>query len=188
MRQALVFVHNISTRSKPRRPIMKRTTSLLILACLLVVLLAIGGFATVSTANAQLGNNGVPVRCYNAITSGQQLNLLCRAADGTTFTNVPTGHYLLVTDVRIDPVGIPDPTGWVVRLANGVSSGPDGNYLYFRGPTIVSVGEHFTTPYLLLSQGEHLQASPTGLPGGGTDVYVSGLLTTNYFYAPLIAK
>ncbi len=143
---------------------MKRSTmSIVLLACLVVVLLIVTAFTAVSSANAQLGNSGVPVGCWNSISSGAQGNLSCNAADGITFTDVPTGHYLLVTDVLVEPSGSLDPGGWAVGLANSGSTGPDGNYLAFRAQTLVSLGEHFTTPYLVLYQGQHLRASPTGL-------------------------
>lgn len=189
IRQAFVFVRNTCTHSKPRRQIVKRATmSFVLLACLVVGLLIVTAFTAASSANAQLGNTGVPVRCRGELSSGNSDNLSCKAADGTTFTNVPTDHYLLVTDVLVDPGGPPD-TPWVATLLNSATTWleADGD-LSFSAPNLVTVGEHFTTPYLVLHGGQYLHWSITGLPGGGAGIFVSGLLTTNYSYAPLIAR
>ncbi len=88
---------------------MKRTTvSLVMLACLVMASLIIAGFTAVSSANAQLGNTGVPVSCFGSANPSNFADLSCTAADGTPFGTggtVPSGHYLLVTDVQVMPFG-----------------------------------------------------------------------------------
>lgn len=77
--------------------------------CLAVIALA-AVWLLAAPAQAQLGNNAIPVRCSPAtqdgIISGAAF-FRCVAADGTAFGNngqaVPNGRYLLVTDITLTP-------------------------------------------------------------------------------------
>ena len=77
--------------------------SMLVLVVVLAVLVVIWLMA--NPVRATLGNYGTPVRCTAInINSGQSAFLDCFAADGTPFTDgqrVPSGYYLLVTDVVV---------------------------------------------------------------------------------------
>ncbi len=167
---------------------MKRTTlSLVVLACLVVVLLIVTAFTAASSANAQLGNTGVPVRCSAGVTTTSPTDLTCRSADGQTFTSVPAGYYLMVTDVVLTPVGTPGPS-WM-NLAQIVSGSPAEAQLDFTTDTVSSFGGHFTVPYFVLPANRLLRAYGIMMPGGGgVNVYVSGLLTTNVYFLPLVSR
>ncbi len=168
---------------------MKRTAlSLVMLACLVMASLIIAAFTTVSSANAQLGNTGVPVSCGGQVSADATSYLTCTAADGTPFgtdVTVPSGHYLLVTDVQITPMG-PATGDWEVFL-DRYSTDMTAQILYAT-QTRASFAEHYTTPYLVARPGERLRVRNIVSSSGGVLVYVSGLLTTNVSYMPLITR
>lgn len=169
---------------------MKRTTiSVVLFACLVVVLLVINAFTAVSSANAQLGNTGVPVRCdiSDFIANGSSTDMNCVAADGTSFTNVPTGHYLMVTDVTMVPIYYATSGRFLGRIV-----WKNGN-LDVKPVWLVTLGaetisEHFTVPYLVLPAGHHLEAANFPTSASYATFYVSGLLTTNYNYIPMVVR
>lgn len=166
---------------------MKRTTlSLVMLACLVVVLLVVTAFTAVSTASAQLGNTGVPVRCSGTASTTNPSSLLCKSADGLTFTNVPASHYLMVTDVVAAPSSASG-TYWayIMHMVDSVSP-PDGS-LEFRSSTSDTFGWHFAAPYLVLSPGRYLGVMITA-SSGNVNFYVSGLLTTSVSFLPLVTR
>lgn len=171
---------------------MKRTAMTIVaLASLVVVVLIVTTFTTVSTANAQLGNAGVPVRCMGSANVGSLSTLTCRAADGTLFgggTAVPAGHYLMVTDVRMSP-GSGGPSGsWIADLIQTFPGGTTGDSSYFRAYSLAVVDEHYNSPILVLSQGQYLQMFTTLSSTGRVDFEVFGLLTTSYNYLPMITR
>ena len=82
----------------------KRLIGLLVLV--IVVLFAVFVLTGVRSVGAALGNSGVPVSCFHSgnLSSPTNRTLTCQAADGTAFIGgqvVPTGYYLMVTDVLI---------------------------------------------------------------------------------------
>ena len=171
---------------------MKRATlSIIVLALLVAVLLIATGFTAASTVNAQLGNVGVPVTCNVgvAVAPNAYRDLSCYAADGTYFVNghnVPEGHYFLVTDAGMTPISA-TPQSMFTFIRQMV--GTDAVYaLRLATPTGGTVSEHFTVPYLVLRAGESLRAFNDQGSTAMADFYVSGLLTTNYTYAPLITR
>ena len=171
---------------------MKRTTvSIIVLACLVLALLIVTAFTAVSSASAQLGNTGVPVWCDGGILNpNTSSDFYCKAADGTLFGGtsiVPAGHYFLITDIVIQPGG-GTPTGeW--RVALFIKSGQfSKGWLSFINQGRTNFGEHFSTPYLVLSQGYHLQVNSEYSSSGWAEVYISGLLTTNVYYMPLMSR
>ena len=87
---------------------MKRSIiSIVIFISVLLVLVFVTSFNPESSANAQVGNTGLIVRCVllpdTYIAPNAQSELNCFAIDGTHFASVPDAHYLFVTDVSVAP-------------------------------------------------------------------------------------
>ncbi len=166
---------------------MKRTTlTIVVLACLVVLLLLVTAFTAVSTASAQLGNTGIPVLCATGITPGNFVNPICQAADGTSFTTVPTGHYFLVTDVILRPYG-PATGMWNVGITMKGPAADVQQYFEMVTQTQVTSSEHFVSPYLVIPQGKYLSLYNYGT-SGTVYLFVSGLLTTSVSYLPAITR
>ncbi len=168
---------------------MKRSTlSVVLLACLVVALLIVTAFTAVSAASAQLGNTGVPVRCWTSITPGNAGKLQCAMPDGQVFTNVPAGHYLMVTDVVVTPIGS-SATSWAELAQKRAADDKSEAELPFFSETVSTLGMHFSVPCFVLPADRYLYAEANMVPGGGgIDYYVSGLLTTNVNWMPLVAR
>lgn len=176
---------------------MKRTTlSLVMLTCLVLSLLIFGAFTAVSTANAQLGNTGTPVRCTHASAIGSTIggngfeqSLTCTRPDGSSFSTVPANNYLLVTDLLIL-----EEDGPLLSYKGALEVKNSGGAIEYSVPFWVesqkSFSEHFTTPYYILKTGDYLNAHNlvTNTYGVNMRFFVSGLLTTNYNYLPLTVK
>lgn len=168
----------------------RRVMSIVIVVCLLIGLLVGAGFSAAASAQASLGNTGVPVKCTVVVPQGMTSTLSCTAADGTSFANgsdVPTGYYLLVTDIVANPANGTASQLYALELHRyAADSDLENIQLITQGGA--TLGEHFITPYLVLSQGQQMRMHvPSSTPGAMT-VYVSGLLTTNVAYVPLIAR
>ncbi len=180
---------------------MKRTMlSLVMLACSVVALLIGTAFAVVPSASAQLGNTGVPVRCTHANAigstiggSGSEQTLTCYRPDGSSFSTVPSSNYLLVTDVLIDEDhGSSVGTSWLssleVKHGSGVAYGMP--FWIEATPSFQTFSEHFTTPYFVLRADDYLNARNMVTTSYFVNMrfYVSGILTTNYSYLPLVSR
>lgn len=156
-----------------------------VLGSLAIALVLASGFRFAPSVSAQLGTTGVPVRCFAVPAPTNTLDMSCIAADGTAMPTVPSGHYLLVTDVEITPVGVPGEWFVVLNLMTGtaindqVTSRLDGQRNY---------GAHYVSPLWVVSAGQHLEAYDSFASAGPVNVYVRGLLTTNYDYLPLVVR
>ena len=160
---------------------LSRSTPLVIAAVLVLVLAALSFW---TPAPAQLGNVGVPVQCSAVVISAPQV-FTCAAADGTAFVNnrVPTGYYLHVTDVIIAPNTTADTQAIIeAEDANNATAGS----FFLQTSSFASQGQHFTTPALVLHAQFHLRA--VSFTGTSYSAEVSGLLTRNVTYMPLIVR
>ncbi len=172
---------------------MKRASvTIVVLACLVVVLSIVSAFTAVSSAKAALGTTGVPVSCsqYVPANTSTAVNLSCYAADGTAFGNnhvtVPAGHYLLVTDVVVSPYG-PTSGDWIVGLLR-MQGTTSFDSIGFDTLTRATFSEHFLTPFFVVSQDQSLGAVSGSSNSGAVSIIVTGLLTTNVTYVPLAAR
>lgn len=110
----------------------------------------------------------------------------CAAADGTSFTDVPAGHYLLVTDFSMAPFPSADgPFDGSVSQVNGTTS---IYYVFLITPRRATVSEHYITPCFVVPPGDHLGAKNNAGSTSMAWFYVSGLLTTNYNYLPMLVR
>lgn len=174
------------------------TTKRVVPLALVVAVAAILSITWVAAGpvRASLGNTGVPVRCSEApgtsIPPGESRFLTCYAADGTPFTDgqrVPTGRYLLVTDILVIPDGGMDTAALTdVTLYDAYGGSGRAYSLRLRGTTTDSYGYHFTTPYMVLPAGHRLEAVTAWFAEKWVFVRVSGLLVTNVNYLPLLNR
>ncbi len=180
---------------------MKRTMlSLVVLAGLAVALLIGTAFMVVPSANAQMGNAGVPVRCThaNALTStingsGTEQTLTCYRPDGSSFTTVPANNYLLVTDVVIhEENGSNVGASWLgsLEVKRGGAVAYNMPFWIEATPFYKTYSQHFTTPYFVLKADDSLNARDmvTTTYFLSMRFYISGILTTNYSYLPLTLR
>ena len=169
---------------------MKRTTvSILVFACLALVLVVIGTFIHVPTANADLGNSTVIVRCTKSdywIAPNATSDLTCYPASGSGFVNVPSSHYLFITDFSVIPFN-----GTVVG-AWGFNLMVPGSYInpltWFTWSTSGTYVQHFITPVVVIKAGEKATVQNFGSSPNDIGVMLYGVLTTNENYLPLIAR
>lgn len=159
--------------------LLSRTTLIVIGAGLLLVL---GAMSLWTPAQAQLGNSGVPVHCAAGVLSSAQ-TFGCIASDGTAFVNnrVPTGYYLMVTDIIIAPINSTDVQADIEMEDAGNTLVND---VLIQTTSFGTQGQHFTTPALVLPAQYRLRAAT--LNGGGYLGEVFGMLTRNLTYMPLI--
>ncbi len=161
----------------------------------LVIVLALFMFTAdgLHPARAAMGNRGVPVRCFApgaGVAAGGQAFMNCFAADGTPFSGnqrVPSGYYLLVTDVIVTPRAgstISGVTEVSVFDAYGTSSRQ--SQFYLRSSTTDSYGHTFAAPYLVLQPDHRLEIVAAGINISTVDVRATGLLVTNFLAMPLV--
>lgn len=147
-------------------------------------------------AAAQLGNAGVPVRCF--VPSGSEPNpggsafLNCVSADDTPFVDgqrVPENNYLLVTDVFITPKAGSNTNGITsISIFDAYGSGSRQSSFRMRGPNSAQVEMHWASPYLVLRPGHRLEVVLDAASAYGVEVRASGLLVTNLAYLPLAVR
>lgn len=161
--------------------LLSRSTLLVIGVGVLLVLVAL---SLGTPAQAQLGNSGVPVHCSAGVISAPQI-FSCGAADGTAFVNnrVPSGYYLMVTDVIIAPSSSADVQADIQAEDAGNSLASD---VLVQTTSFASQGQHFTTPALVLPPQFRLRA--VSVNGGGFIAELFGLLTRNLTFMPLIMR
>lgn len=165
---------------------MKRT---MMFAGLLVVVLVVlfFGVKSVSTADASVVTSGTPVICNSSLPPETGYPLTCRMPDGSTFTTVPASNYFFVTDVYV--VGSPSGS-WTSSIE---VSNFDGSlwgtidHVALAGSAGENKGEHFTTPAMLVLADQKIVVT-NGASVGSIYVKVTGMLTTNYAYLPLILR
>ncbi|NOZ06231.1 MAG: hypothetical protein GXP41_07765 [Chloroflexi bacterium] len=158
-----------------------------------VAILLLLGFAWqwTSSARASLGNTGIPVRCSaSSFAESTTKTLKCYAADGTLFTNsderVPTGYYLLVTDIILVPDGGSDASA--VISADLMAKNPSNQFMRLRNTNNAMQPLHFTSPYFVLKAGQYLTASNAWFSQEWIYVYASGLLVQNVSYLPITVR
>ena len=154
------------------------------------VLLLLGlAWQWTSSARASLGNTGIPVHCRTTSTVAESATrtLKCHAADGTLFTNsderVPSGYYLLVTDVILVPDGGSDASA--VVSADLASANPADQFMRLRNTDNAMQALHFTSPYFVLKAGQYLSVTNAWFSQKWIYVYASGLLVQNVSYLPI---
>lgn len=168
---------------------MKRSIVLICVAVSLVVLGIVASQIAVSSARADLGNTGMLVRCTKPdywIAPNAESDLVCYAADGTSFTTVPSAHYVLFTDMVIAPFSGTTTGAWGVNLT--VPGSTINVLTWFTWSASGTYTQHFTTPFLVLRAGEKVAAQNFGSSPTNIAVQLYGLLTTNATYLPLINK
>ncbi|MBC7224809.1 MAG: hypothetical protein H5T59_11145 [Anaerolineae bacterium] len=103
---------------------------------------------------------------------------------------VPSGYYLLVTDVVVTPDGGTDTSATIndVILYDAYGSNGRAYSIRFRSLGTGTFSEHFTTPYMVLPAGHRLEAAAAWFNDDWLFVQVSGLLVTNVSCQPLILR
>lgn len=166
---------------------MKMSSLLISFLAFVALGLFVTAVAAVSRVNAAIGFVGVPVKCVASANVAATVEAGCQAFDGTAFTSgtrVPPGYYLLVTDIVARPGGTATTGAWNFEIVGG----PGYYYIPFSTQTRVTLSEHFTAPFLVLRAGEPVSLRNLSSSSGAVDVFISGLLTTDITYLPLVAR
>ncbi|OJX48226.1 MAG: hypothetical protein BGO78_13220 [Chloroflexi bacterium 44-23] len=169
---------------------MKNRVYKVFLVAATIVILAFG-FAQLKTDNveAALGNQGIPVACYDAggrQNPGTTTILGCYTPVSPGFIDdlkVPSGYYFLVTDVFVTP-----DSSATTPLPSLFLLSDDGTAAYYKFRILDSAshGEHFNMPLLVLPAEHTLHVSGKITNTGFVDVRVTGMLVTNATYVPAI--
>jgi hypothetical protein len=161
----------------------------------LVIVLALFMFTAdgLHPARAAMGNRGVPVRCFApgaGVAAGGSAFMTCYAADGTGFAGnqrVPSGYYLLVTDVIVTPrAGSATSGATEVSVFDAYGTNSRQSQFYLRSSTTDSYGHTFAVPYLVLSADHRLEIVAPAANAYTVDVRATGLLVTNVMAMPLV--
>ena len=99
---------------------------------------------------------------------------------------VPSGRYLVVTDVLITP-DAGSATSGIVDLIFYDAYGANYRQSYFRlrSTQADSFGFNFSVPYFVLRDGHRLEVTSAAFSEHGAQIWVSGLLVTNLDFLPL---
>lgn len=160
----------------------------------LIVVLISGQLA--ASAQASLGNSGVPVRCAPASTGQIILQddyefFNCSTFGGISFTagqRVPTGYYLLVTDISATP-DLSDSDYYRLTIYAAYGENSRAYSFNIMNASGGSHSEHFQVPYLILPEGYRIEGYAYISPGpNALRVQISGLLVTNLNYLPVVVK
>lgn len=145
----------------------------------------------ISHSEAATGNQGIPARCEAVFNLGQAATFSCVSAGNVLFVDgqkVPTGFYFLVTDIVITPINTGNGTN-LNQITFSVNN-DTGQVLEISFNTNDRFSDriHYTTPYIFLAGGEWLRGVNPMTSFSRLWVYVSGILTTNVNYLPLIMR
>lgn len=173
---------------------MKKRMFQLFLIMATIILLAFG-FTQMKPKNVQaaLGNQGIPVRCYNTsggLSAGTTTFLTCVTPVSPGFVSsqrVPAGYYFVVTDVFVTPLsgGTGDtPVTFYLFDAYGTSSRASSNT--FRSIDGASYGEHFNMPLYVLTEDHRLEVQAFNANAASFDIRITGMLVNNVSYIPVI--
>jgi hypothetical protein len=142
-------------------------------------------------ADAALGNQGTPVRCYTSgsLSAGTTQFMTCVSAAPPSFVSsqrVPAGYYFLVTDIFVTPLGGSTGSATVAfYLFDAYStSGRASSYTY-RSVDGQSSGQHFTTPLYVLTPDHRLEIQAFGANQQSFEIRITGLLVNNVTYLPI---
>lgn len=166
-----------------------RTSLIAVMALMLVGLSS--GMLGATDAAASLGDSSVPVRCYTTsiLAPGKQAFLYCVASDGTLFPEsqrVPTGYYLLVTDVLITPDAGTAMTGLTdITVFDAYSTSSRQSSFRLRNSQANSFGFNFNAPYFSMPAGHRLEVTSASLSAFGAEIRISGFLVTDVDSLPL---
>lgn len=140
--------------------------------------------ATHAAVAAEPPEDSIPFNCVDAAGVGFESEIICRdARTGAAVTPVPAGLYLFVTDVVVVPNNAA--TTGIFKALVGRSDATA-----FPGtPSIDLIGSpsqtlHFTTPYLVLREGETLSVANFASSAFPIDIRISGYLAETLI-APL---
>ena len=148
------------------------------------------GLCALSLGASAFSRAGMPVRCEAYVTTADvdsNFTVDCETADGVSFTAVPAGKYLFVTDIHLErrltgqtqfsaDVRAWSSTGFINRIYFNVD--------YATHPN--GVMEHFQTPMLIVPPGGHLATYFSS--GSGYRVQLSGILTDSLVGDPDMFK
>jgi hypothetical protein len=167
-----------------------RHLAIMLLVFVALFVLSAGGS---DPAHAALGNRGIPVRCFApgaGVAAGGSAFMTCYAADGTPFSGnqrVPTGYFLLVTDVIVTPRAGSTAAGVTeVSVFDAYGTASRQSQFYLRSTTTGSYGYTFAAPYLVLAPDHRLEIVAAAINAFSVDVRATGLLVYNVSYIPVV--
>ncbi len=178
-----------------RRPHVFASRQRIVLALVALVGLVALGWFVARPASAYFANRAVPMRCFShssGIAAGSEAFLTCIASDGTAFGDsqrVPDGHYLLVTDIHLTPLGGTNAAAITeVRIFDSYGTTTRQSLIELRNTTTASYGIQMGAPYLVLVPTHRLEAENDSVSQARVAIRVSGFLVTNLNYLPFAAR
>lgn len=135
----------------------------------------LGAFAAPAAAAPP---GAIPVFCALGAGIDFEQVFTCRRADTrASFTSIPAGLYFHVTDIHITPNNA-SLTGTFAALIgrDDADEFPTFPSVDFFGSADRVNALHFTTPYIILHEGESLSVANSSISSFPIDVYVAGYL------------
>ena len=142
-------------------------------------LLLLGAVLPAGSAAAPPG--AVPVFCDVRASKGVEEVLSCRRPDtGASFTAVPSGQYLHVTDLLANRNTLADTGDFYLTLGrDDGGSYPAEPKIDLSGIPTETKTLHFRTPVIVLGEGESLVAYTDSSSDFPLNLYVTGYLATS---------
>ncbi len=165
-----------------RNRIVKATSRILLVSILLA------GFATLMApglSSAQTAPTKRVVRCYGFYaakgTPDQMYIMRCTSGGFGSFTTVPSGQFLSITDVHITPTyyGSTSTSVTSIRLKRWAGSSSDSWFsISYTGESTLQ--ESYRSPPLVLLSGTQLAVTISLVTNTTFEVVVTGVLTSDY--------
>jgi len=160
------------------------------IAVLVVIIGLVVTLAATGTAQADLGNQGFPVRCYNNSSATDYFMVCINPSGSPVFAGnqrVPIGYYFLVTDVMITPHGGASGNAVVFDLKDAYGDAYVQSINRFRVLDGATLGQHFEAPMWVLLPDHRLEVTELAGNQSDYDLRVNGFLVTNMSYLPLVS-
>lgn len=125
-------------------------------------------------------SDAIPVFCYQGCGVGFEQIISCRRADTrVSFTTVPAGLYLHVTDLHVVPNNSALTGPFAVLVGrDDATAFPDIPDVKIFGSADRVNALHFSTPRIILREDESLAVANLSISSFPIDVYVSGYLSS----------
>ena len=149
------------------------------------------GLCALSLGASAFSRAGMPVRCEAYVMDADvQSNVTvdCETADGVSFTEVPAGKYLFITDIQLTR-RLGAQTQFLADVRAWASTGFINNIVFNVDYSMTPNGvmEHFQTPMLIVPPGGHLATFHFAASGGHV-LQLSGILTDSLVGDPDMFK
>lgn len=132
--------------------------------------------------------NAIPIRCQEVVSPNNKDDIDCiRADSGASFLNVPAGHYVMVTDVLINRNSLAETGNYFVTIgADSTGILPATPHVQFTGTPLDTDSHHWQAPFIILGEGEHMEARNDSSSDFSVELFISGFLVDDVTYQRIL--